>query len=246
MHGFPHRLMVLDAATVMTADKGCYMQKVELTDFVYLGQPNDTVTPESLALMLAFTYFEGRSPTLSKAVARIIRDSGLRVDSGLLPLEVNIRKGEDTELPWVLSLRAWRQSTLGLVKEDKPLEPTFVDNRKFLMIVLVFVAVVVLDYVLVTLLINHDGWCDDMLIKILGGTMIASSLLANILMIRQRNDAWIHWVIYSAAGIAFYVVVGNLFSILLFVVFLIINARAQIAWIRMTKPSNYGWARQDS
>ncbi len=146
----------------------------------------------------------------------------------------------------VLSLRAWRQSTLGLVKEDKPLEPTFVDKRKFLMIVLVFVAVVVLDYVLVTLLINHDGWCDDALIKILGGTMIASSLLANILMIRQRNDAWIHWVIYSAAGIAFYVVVGNLFSILLFVVFLIINARAQIAWIRMTKPSNYGWVRQDS
>ena len=74
----------------------------------------------------------------------------------------------------VLSLRAWRQSTLGLVKEDKPLEPTFVDNRKFLMIVLVFVAVVVLDYVLVTLLINHDGWCDDMLIKLLGGTMISS------------------------------------------------------------------------
>ena len=105
MHGFPHRLMVLDAATVMTADKGCYMQKVELTDFVYLGQPNDTVTPESLALMLAFTYFEGRSPTLSKEVARIIRDSGLRVDSGLLPLEVNIRKGEDTELPWTLTIR---------------------------------------------------------------------------------------------------------------------------------------------
>ena len=145
----------------------------------------------------------------------------------------------------VLSLNAWRKSTLGLVQDNKPLEPTFVDRPKFLLLVAVFAAVVAVDYVLVTRFINHDGWCDAAVIKLLGGMMIASSLLANILMIRQRNDAWINWVIYSAAGVAFYVVVGNLFSILLFVVFLIINARAQVAWIRMTHPSNYGWLRHN-
>jgi len=145
-----------------------------------------------------------------------------------------------------LSIRAWRQSTLGLGKEDKPLEPSFVEKHMFLLLVSVFAAVVALDYVLVTRVINHDGWSDAVLIKLLGGTMIASSLLANILMIRQRNDAWINWVIYSAAGVAFYVVIGNLFSILLFVVFLIINARAQAAWLKLTTSDNRGWTARSA
>lgn len=141
----------------------------------------------------------------------------------------------------VLSLRTWRQSTLGLVKADKPLVPTFVDEKQFAALVAIFLAIVAADYALCTLMIYKDGWGDAAAVKLLGGCMVASSLLANILMIRQRNDAWLNWVLYSAAGIAFNVVVWNLFSLLLFVVFLLINMRAQIAWIKMTTPENRGW-----
>ena len=145
----------------------------------------------------------------------------------------------------LMSFRAWRANTLGEKKEEQEeLRPTFVPIPKFVALLVTFIVVIAADYVLNTLLIYRDAWSEHAVLKVLGGAMIASSLLANILMIRQRNDAWINWVIYSATGMVFYIVVDNLFSILLFLVFLIINARAQYAWLKMTRKEDFGWARK--
>ena len=144
----------------------------------------------------------------------------------------------------IMSFRAWRANTLGQTQDQGELRPTFVQIPKFMALLVTFIVVIAADYVLNTLLIYRDAWSEHAVLKILGGAMIASSLLANILMIRQRNDAWINWVIYSAVGMIFYIVVDNMFSILLFLVFLIINARAQYAWLKMTQHEDFGWTRR--
>jgi hypothetical protein len=65
--------------------------------------------------------------------------------------------------------------------------------------------------------------------------MIASSTLANFILIYQKIDAWIWWVVYALAGMIFYALIGNAFSFVLFTVFLLVNGAAGIAWIKAFK-----------
>ena len=99
------------------------------------------------------------------------------------------------------------------------------------------------DYVLTTFALRHDSLTDDIAIKILNGLLISSSFLANYWLIYRKTDSWIYWFIYSAAGIGLFVIIGNVFSIVLFTFFLVINSMAGLAWIKATKPENLNWAK---
>jgi hypothetical protein len=63
--------------------------------------------------------------------------------------------------------------------------------------------------------------------------MIASSTLANFILIYQKIDAWLWWTVYALAGMMFYAFIGNAFSFVLFTVFLLVNGGAGIAWIKL-------------
>lgn len=122
--------------------------------------------------------------------------------------------------------------------------PAFLSTRSMLLSLLIFVVVTLLDYLLVTFVLYHDGLCDAVPVKLSGALMISSSILANFWLIYKKNDSWIYWFVYSVSGIAFYVVVGNIFSIVLFSFYLVINSMAGIAWIKDTPSENYGWLRK--
>ena len=91
------------------------------------------------------------------------------------------------------------------------------------------------DYTFITLVLNHDAWADQWLLKLAGAVMIASSVMANFWLIYQKMDAWIWWILYSLAGILFYVLLGNIYCIVLFLFYLVINASAFVAWQRLRK-----------
>lgn len=114
-------------------------------------------------------------------------------------------------------------------------KPQFLSTRMMLLTVFVFMLLFCADWLLVSFMncgnVNQDCLIDGWLLKLLGGLMIASSVMANFWLIYRKNDAWIYWIIYSLAGIGFYVVVGNIFSIVLFVFFLIVNSVAAKSWI---------------
>ena len=97
------------------------------------------------------------------------------------------------------------------------------------------------DYILSTFALRQDSLTDDFLIKLLNGLLISSSFLANYWLIYRKTDSWIYWFIYSTAGIGLFIILGNVFSIVLFSFFLVINSMAGIAWIKATQPENYGW-----
>lgn len=123
-------------------------------------------------------------------------------------------------------------------------EPKFLDTPRLLLSIALLVFITVGDYILATYAFQRNGLADNMLIKLLSGLLISSSFLANYWLIYRKTDSWIYWIIYSLAGIGLFIIIRNPFSIVLFLFFLVINGSAGVAWIKMTKPENYGWLRR--
>jgi len=148
----------------------------------------------------------------------------------------------------VKSILQWRKPATNRQTTPDPASPTnsayspeFLSLKQMLLSLLVFILIVIADWLLVTYAFNHDALFNNWLLKLLGALMIASSIHANFWLIYRKTDAWLYWVLYSISGMLFYIVVGNAFSIVLFLVFLLINSMAGVAWIRNTPRENYGW-----
>ena len=140
----------------------------------------------------------------------------------------------------MMSIYKWSRK-----KEDggASFEPKFLETIRMWMSVGICLSITVGDFLLQTYAIQHNGLWDNWAIKLFNGLMSASSFLANYWLIYRKNDAWIYWFIYSVAGIGLFIILGNAFSIVLFIFFLVINSMAGIAWIKNTKPENLGWVK---
>lgn len=139
----------------------------------------------------------------------------------------------------IKSICTWKKASANQVSE--PLQPAFLPTKSMLVSTAIFVVIIVLDYLLATFVINHDTLQQNVAVKLMGAMLIASSILANYWLIYKKNDAWIYWVIYSFSGIVFYILVNNVFSVVLFSFFLVINSMAGISWYKNTTPDNKGW-----
>lgn len=122
-------------------------------------------------------------------------------------------------------------------------EPKFLDTPRLIMSIAILLFVTIGDYVLATVALQHNGLTDNIVPKILSGLLISSSFLANYWLIYRKTDSWIYWLIYSIAGIGLFIYVGNIFSIVLFTFFLVINSMAGMAWIKATSKENLNWAK---
>ena len=139
-------------------------------------------------------------------------------------------------IPFMLvSFVRWRRQTLGPSAAEQPFYPEWLPLSKRLISLLLLVAIILADYALATLVIQHNAWTDNIILKLLGGLMIASSTLANFILIYQKIDAWLWWAVYALSGMIFYALIGNAFSFVLFSVFLLVNGGAGIAWIKASK-----------
>ena len=127
-------------------------------------------------------------------------------------------------------------------KDAEPFAPEFLSTKAMLLSVLVLVLITAADYLFATWY-YENSLMDAIESKLLSGLLISSSVLANFWLIYRKTDSWLYWFLYSAAGIGLFVLLGNIFSIVLFIFFLVINGMAGIAWIKGTKPENMGWLR---
>ncbi len=117
---------------------------------------------------------------------------------------------------------------------EEPFVPQFLHGWAAWGTYLFAVAIVVADYALCTLVLQHNAWGDNVAVKLCSGLMIASSTLANYWLIYRKIDAWIWWVVYSLSGMVFYILINNMFSLVLFTVFLFVNGAALRAWMKLT------------
>ena len=138
----------------------------------------------------------------------------------------------------LLSLITWRKKLNTTQPTDttaKPFRPAYLHGWRQGLTLTLALLIIVADYALTTQMLNHDAWADQWLLKLAGAVMIASSVMANFWLIYQKMDAWIWWILYSLAGILFYVLLGNIYCIVLFLFYLVINASAFVAWQRLRK-----------
>lgn len=124
-------------------------------------------------------------------------------------------------------------------------EPQFLDTPHLLLSIALFIAITAGDFLIMSY-VNHGSLFPSLewgtwVGLLLNGLLISSSFLANYWLIYRKTDSWIYWFIYSIAGIGLFIILGNIFSIVLFSFFLVINGTAGIAWIKATKTENYGW-----
>ena len=139
-------------------------------------------------------------------------------------------------IPFMLSsLLRWRKLAILPQNDNSHFVPEWLPRQLQWLSVLIFLGVVIGDYILATLVIQQDAWNENILIKLMGGVMIAASTLANFILIYQKIDAWIWWALYALAGIVLYILIGNIFSVVLFIVFFAINGSAGIAWFRLRR-----------
>ncbi len=138
----------------------------------------------------------------------------------------------------VLSIVNWRK--LGQMEGSASL-PEFLSRKQLFWSVLVLVVITAADYLLATYILQHNTLTDEVVLKLFNGLLISSSVLANFWLIYKKNDAWRYWVLYSLSGIALFILLHNIFSIVLFGFFLVINSTAGMAWYRHTPQENYGW-----
>ena len=140
----------------------------------------------------------------------------------------------------MMSIYKWSRS-----KDDggASFEPKFLDTPRLILSVAMLIFITAGDYMLATFAFQHNGLMDNFAIKILNGLLISSSFLANYWLIYRKTDSWIYWMIYSMAGIGLFILLGNIFSIVLFSFFMVINSMAGIAWLKTTKPENMGWLK---
>ena len=138
----------------------------------------------------------------------------------------------------LLSLITWRKqlnTTPSAETAANPFRPAYLHGWRQGLTLTLALLIIVADYAFTTRVLNHDAWADQWLLKLAGAVMIASSVMANFWLIYQKMDAWIWWILYSLAGILFYLLLGNIYCIVLFLFYLVINASAFVAWQRLRK-----------
>ena len=140
----------------------------------------------------------------------------------------------------MMSIYKWSRN-----KEDggASFEPKFLDTPRLLLSIAMLVFITLGDYLMATYAFQKNALTDNMLIKLLNGLLISSSFLANYWLIYRKTDSWIYWLIYSVAGIGLFIILGNIFSIVLFTFFLVINSMAGWAWLKATTKENFGWVK---
>lgn len=142
----------------------------------------------------------------------------------------------------MLSVLSWKK---GKETRAKEFGPAFLSTTSMLLTLLFFCLIMLVNYGVATYLIYGDTLCDNIFKKMINGSMIAASILANFWLIYKKNDSWIYWLVYSVSGLVLSVfITHNIFSAVLFVFFLVVNSLATIAWIKGTPKENYGWLKK--
>lgn len=142
----------------------------------------------------------------------------------------------------IMAIMSWKKGSK--TQKEEVFAPEFLNMSTMLITLFAFLAIIVVDYLFATFVMYGDGLCENVVAKIISGSMIAASVLANYWLIYKKNDSWLYWLVYSVAGMLLAVVMLNIFSLVLFTFFLVINGIATIAWIKATPKEKYGWLKK--
>ena len=135
------------------------------------------------------------------------------------------------------SLLRWRKQALESKEQgtrNQDILPSWLNAKGVVFNIVFTIVIVLLDVIFVSWMAGND-FADNLLSKVMGGLMIAASILANFWMIHKKIDTWIWWIVYTLAGMVIYVLTSNIFTFVLFLITLILNIKAAIEWIKVVQ-----------
>jgi nicotinamide riboside transporter PnuC len=98
----------------------------------------------------------------------------------------------------IMAIMSWKKGSK--TKKEEVFAPEFLNMSTMLITLFAFLAIIVVDYLFATFVMYGDGLCENVVAKIISGSMIAASVLANYWLIYKKNDSWLYWLVYSVAG----------------------------------------------
>lgn len=135
----------------------------------------------------------------------------------------------------VCTFISWRKNLIASLEGRKAeLHPTYLTTKQLVTTILAGTIIWFADYVVIGLL-HGNTLGEEVILRSLSGLMIASSCLANYLLLFQKTESWICWVLFSIIGIVFNYLIGSYFTSIFFIVSAIVNGKALIEWVKISK-----------
>ncbi len=135
----------------------------------------------------------------------------------------------------LLTLVKWISASKGNSHDSKYAIPSFMGVKGLFIGLFIFIDIIVLD-----LLVLQD---EITLATIMSACVVAASTEANFLMIRKHTDAWFYWIAFSIFGIVQMICIENYVTLTLYILYIIINGTACVAWCKQTPKERYGWVK---
>ncbi len=133
------------------------------------------------------------------------------------------------------SFWVWRKRALLAKrgKTDSGTAPRWQTPRERMLSVVAMLVLMAINVVCINLL--SDGYSHIALL--FNALFFASSILANVLIVYKLVESGVYWIIFSISGLGMAMSRGeiNLFFILMFVLFLIVNTMLLMSWVKKAK-----------
>ncbi len=110
--------------------------------------------------------------------------------------------------------------------------PMWMTIKERIIAILIILLIIVLDYLLLTFVVENNALNENVLVKLLSGGMMATAVLANYGLFFHKKNAWIYWVLNSIIGFSLYLYLTQYFNVVLYLFFIVINVIALVAWVK--------------
>ncbi len=130
----------------------------------------------------------------------------------------------------IASLARWKKQHNGTESV-----PVWMTLKETIIAIAALLLIVIADYFLLTFVVRGNTLADDIALKLFSGLVMGSAILANYGLLFHKKDAWIYWIVNSIAGLALYVIEVQMFNVVLYLFFLVINIMALISWVRIRR-----------
>lgn len=125
------------------------------------------------------------------------------------------------------------------VKENAGFAPSFLSKKGLGFMLGLLVVVSVVTYGIFSWL-RPSFW----VVLLLNAVFVGLNVLANILVIMKKTECFFFWVLSCILGAIIFTLAGSYFTVLLYCVFITVNALGLINWTVATPAVNYGWMKK--
>lgn len=135
----------------------------------------------------------------------------------------------------ILTIISWVKNKKS-AKQGEVFAPSFLSRKMLYYSLAVLLAIIIVSYIVYSQL-YEIFW----VMVLMNAVFVGTNILANVLVIMKKCECFFFWILSCILGAVIFTLAGSYFTVLLYFVFITINALALINWSICTPEKNYGW-----